>query len=300
MIPFNYHHLYYFYIIAQKGSITAATKELRLAQPTLSAQLKEFEQFLGVELFIRENRKLILTEEGHKILSYATMIFDIGQELKDRMVDLTNKGRPQIRIGISNFIPMTIVDIFLKFILKHFPDAYVHLEKNSMDQLNHHLNDHLLDIILTDTPFETPVDNNFQHKFIGKIPFVFCAHPSLAKTIKRFPKDLNKHRLILPAAPQQIGYLLKEFLYEHHIEPTILGEIQDSETVRRLALGGYGVAALNALSVKEGPSAEKLVILNERSKHQIYETVYLIVKKRKQPTPIVEHIMEKFMFKYKP
>lgn len=94
MIPFSYHHLYYFYVIAQEGSISKATEQLRLAQPTLSAQLKQFETFLNTDLFIRENRKLVLTEEGHKVFSYARMIFDIGQELKERMVDLSHKGRP--------------------------------------------------------------------------------------------------------------------------------------------------------------------------------------------------------------
>ncbi|MDD3151133.1 MAG: LysR family transcriptional regulator, partial [Candidatus Gastranaerophilales bacterium] len=113
MIPFNYHHLYYFYVIAQEGSIAKATEQLRLAQPTLSAQLKQFENFLNVKLFIRENRKLILTEEGHKVLSYAKLIFDIGQELRERMVDLTDKGRPRIHIGVSNFVPKTIIDLLL-------------------------------------------------------------------------------------------------------------------------------------------------------------------------------------------
>ena len=99
MIPFNYHHLYYFYVIAQEGSIVKATKQLNLAQPTLSAQLKQFENFLNVQLFIRENRRLVLTEEGHRVLSYARMIFDIGQELKDRMVDLSHKDRIHLNIG---------------------------------------------------------------------------------------------------------------------------------------------------------------------------------------------------------
>ena len=102
MIPFNYHHLYYFYVIAQEGSITKASKQLRLAQPTLSTQLKQFEVFLDVKLFDREKRKLTLSEEGQRFLSYAKMIFDIGQELKDRIGHLPYKDRVEIKIGISN------------------------------------------------------------------------------------------------------------------------------------------------------------------------------------------------------
>jgi LysR family transcriptional activator of nhaA len=58
MIPFNYHHLYYFYTIAKLGSISKACEKLRLCQPTLSAQLKQFENYLKFKLFERENKKL--------------------------------------------------------------------------------------------------------------------------------------------------------------------------------------------------------------------------------------------------
>ena len=64
MLPFNYHHLYYFYIIARQGSISLAARQLSLAQPTLSAQLKQFEEYLGVKLFNREKKGLSLRKKG--------------------------------------------------------------------------------------------------------------------------------------------------------------------------------------------------------------------------------------------
>ncbi len=294
MIPFNYHHLYYFYVIAQEGSISKATKQLRLAQPTLSAQLRQFEEFLNVKLFIREKRKLILTDEGHKVLSYAKLIFDIGQELKDRMVDLSHQGRPHISIGISNFVPKTIVDLLLNFILVSDGETYIQLKKDRMDRLVRDLDDHIVDIILTDTPFEAKLSGDIRNKFIGKIPIVFCAHPRIAKRLKNFPKCLHETPLLFPTAPAQIAYALKEFFYEHHIEPKIVAELQDIEAIRRLALRGYGVAPLNLLTVKEAPSRQKLTIINAKSKKHVYEKVYLISKTRKQELPVVEHIFKNF------
>jgi LysR family transcriptional activator of nhaA len=296
MIPFNYHHLYYFYVIAQEGSISKATDQLGLAQPTLSAQLKQFENFLNIKLFIRENRRLVLTEEGHRVLSYAKMIFDIGQELKDRMVDLTHKGRPHIHVGVGNFVPKTMIDLLLDFILKNHPNTYIQLEKDKMAKLIQDLDDHVIDIVLTDTPFEEPLGRELQNKYIGKIPIVFCAHPKLAKRIKNFPKDLNGNPLILPARPHQIAYRIKEFLYEHHLEPEIIGEIQDVETIRRLALRGYGIAAINLVSAQGAPAKQKLVILGKNYKKTIYEKVYVITKKKKQTSPIVENILKQFRF----
>ncbi len=297
MIPFNYHHLYYFYVIAQEGSIAKATKQLNLTQPTLSTQLKQFETFLNVDLFIRENRRLALTEEGHRVLSYARIIFDIGQELKDRMVDLSHKGRIHLNIGITNFIPKTVAEMLLDYILKIYPDTYLKLEKDKMPKLVQDLDDHLIDLILTDTPFETSMGTNFNNKLVGKIPIVFCAHPDLAKKIKNFPGDMDGLPLILPATPRQIFYTLKEYLYEHHIEPQIVGEIEDIEVVRRLALKKYGIAVLNLLTVREAPARQRLIILNKKKNYQIYEKVYLISKKQKMPHPLVEKILEEFRVK---
>ncbi len=297
MIPFNYHHLYYFYVIAQEGSIAKATEILRLAQPTISAQLKQFEHFLGVELFTRENKRLVLTEEGHQVLSYAKTIFDIGQELKDRMVDLSYKGRIKIQIGITNFVPKTVVEVLLDFILKIEPRVFIQLEKHSMEQLMQSLDDHLLDIVLTDTPFESPLGENIQNKLIGKIPIVFCAHPALAKEIKKFPKDLDGKPLLLPAAPRQIFFTIKEFLYENNVKPEVMAEIQDLEIVRRLALRGHGIAPINLLTIQGAPSKQKLIILNKPTQYPLYEKIYLITKKRKMHNPLTDKILKNFYLK---
>jgi LysR family transcriptional activator of nhaA len=53
----NYHHLLYFKVIAEEGSVSKAAEKLRLGQPTLSAQLKLFEETLGVQLFERQHKK---------------------------------------------------------------------------------------------------------------------------------------------------------------------------------------------------------------------------------------------------
>lgn len=294
MIPFNYHHLYYFYVIAQEGSIAKATQVLNLSQPTLSTQLKQFERFLKTQLFVRENKKLLLTDEGRQVLSYAKTIFDIGQELKDRMVDLSPKGRLKVQIGITNYVPKTIVDVLLDYLIKIEPTVYIQLEKDNMKKLIQDLDDHQLDMVLTDTPFESHLGADIQNKFLGKIPIVFCAHPDLAKKIKRFPQDLTGQPMILPAAPRQMFYELKEFFYKHNVKPEFVGEIQDLETVRRLALRGHGIAPINILTIQGAPSNQKLTILNKASQCSVNENIYLITKKRKMPHPLTEKIIKSF------
>ena len=295
MIPFNYHHLYYFYVIAKEGSISKATKHLRLAQPTLSTQLKQFETFLNVQLFIREKRNLILTEEGHQVFAYAKTIFDIGRELKDRMVDLTHqKGRKIIQIGIPNSIPKTITETVLSYILKIEPNAYIVLVKDKLSKLNQDLEDHIIDLILSDTPSLSHKSAGLSNHSIGKVPVVFCAHPKIARTIRKMPADLNGIKMLLPGSSRPIFQKVHKYFLENHIEPEIVGEFDDVEIIRRLALRGHGVAALNLLTVLKAPAKEKLVVLKTNEKDLLFEDFYLIIKKRKMTHPLVERLIDDF------
>ena len=104
----NYHHLYYFKTIATEGSIAKASKFLRLGQPTLSAQLKTFEDVIGHKLFDRQNRSLILTDAGRLALEYANGIFRLGSELIEAINERPVKGRIPFHVGVIDTIPKHI------------------------------------------------------------------------------------------------------------------------------------------------------------------------------------------------
>ena len=81
----NYHNLLYFWTVAREGSVTRAAAELRLAQPTISAQLRLLEDSLGQKLFKRIGRNLVLTDVGHDVFRYAEEIFSLGRELLEEI-----------------------------------------------------------------------------------------------------------------------------------------------------------------------------------------------------------------------
>ena len=77
----NYHHLLYFWTTAKLGSVSAASKELKLSQPTVSEQIHALEQELGKSLFRRKGKNLEMTEFGRLAFRYAEKIFRLGREL---------------------------------------------------------------------------------------------------------------------------------------------------------------------------------------------------------------------------
>ena len=89
----NYHHLLYFWVVAKEGTIAAACKELNVAQPTISAQLRALERSLGEKLFSRAGRNLVLTETGRLVYRYADEIFSLGRDLNITVVGYARGSR---------------------------------------------------------------------------------------------------------------------------------------------------------------------------------------------------------------
>ncbi len=294
MIPFNYHHLYYFYTIASLGSVSKAAEKLRVGQPALSSQLKQFEHYLGFKLFDRENKKLKLTEHGRWMLGYAAQIFSLGQEMSDSLSDKAGPNkRLRIQIGVSDFIPKSYTEALCKFILKHAPSTFISIQEKDPDRMLEELDTHLLDMILTDKPHRSGNSPEIQSYSVGKIPIVFCGTHLFVKQIKKLA-DLGDMPIILPTSDSQLHHAVLDFFIQHKLSPTVVAEIQDVEIMRRLVLANVGIAPVNAYTVKTAPSHEKMRVVRVRMPGMIYDSPYLLIKKRQRPHPLTDTIIQNF------
>ena len=129
------------------------------------------------------------------------------------------------------------------------------------------------------------------------LPVVFCANAAVAKKLGKFPSCLNQAPLILPTAPSQVAFAVREFLLLNKLEPYTLGEIQDIELVRRLVLRGKGIAPLNILTISQAPAKENLCVLNSPKNSPISEKIYALVRPRKNHHPLVLKILNNFKVK---
>lgn len=293
MIPFNFHHLYYFYAVTRYGSVSRAAHELKVSQPAISSQIKALQDSLNVRLFEKQGRKLILTGEGHSALAYAKQIFDTGNEFTDWIRDQSFKGRLKVQIGVLNSIPKVLVNKLMKFILKHEPSALIQLQEDTGSRMLSDLKDQLLDLIIADAPFQTSAEDAIENHLIAKIPVVFCSHPSLAKKYRRIPVDLNNAPMIFPTADSRVYRAVQEYLTVNRITPKIIAEIQDIELARLMAMEGLGIVPLNKF-MAEDSGKNKLVGLTGNAQNELYESIYLVTKKRKRHHPIADEIAKSF------
>src|SRR6478609_2538567 len=103
--PFNYRHLYYFWVVAKEGGMARAAARLGMAVQTVSAQVRALEQSLGHALFKPAGRGIALTEAGVAAMAQADQIFQLGEQLPAAVRDAaTGQGR-RLAVGISDGLP---------------------------------------------------------------------------------------------------------------------------------------------------------------------------------------------------
>jgi LysR family transcriptional regulator, salicylic acid-responsive activator of bsdBCD len=119
----NIRHLIYFITIVEEGKISQAAKRLNMAQPPLSQQLKLLESELGVTLFERHTRKLIITEEGSLLYRRAKEILELINGTFEEVKELSEGTRGTLAIGTiaslgAKLLPERILDF-----QKHYPEV---------------------------------------------------------------------------------------------------------------------------------------------------------------------------------
>ncbi|WHH60121.1 LysR family transcriptional regulator [Petroclostridium sp. X23] len=115
--------LQYFQAICKNGSISKASKELHVSQPSITTSMKELEAEIGVNLFQRVNKRLDLTSEGEFFLKRVNQILDDINALMEEMHDLVGK-RNHIKLGI----PLQVGAYFLPIIMNKFQEVYPEIE----------------------------------------------------------------------------------------------------------------------------------------------------------------------------
>ncbi len=238
----NYHHLLYFWTVARSGSIAKASEELRLASPTISAQISRLEANLGEKLFTRSGKRLVLTETGEIALQYANEIFGLGREFTD-----TLKGRPtgrpiKLAVGVADVLPKGIAFRIIEPALHLGPMVRVICREDPPDRLLALLAVHQVDLILSDAPIGPGTSVRAYNHSLGDCGVGFYARPRLAKLYRRgFPGSLDDAPLLLPTESSAHRGGLEHWFESRSIRPTVLGEFDDFAMARTFASAGRGI-----------------------------------------------------------
>lgn len=290
----NYHHLLYFWTIAREGSITRAAERLLLTQPTLSNQLKSFEEAIGQPLFVRTGRRLELTEMGQTVYRYAEEIFTLGQDLQRLLSGKTPTSRKErLTIGISDSVPKLVIYRILEPLLAHqATHHFVCLEDDNLTGLLERLSRFELDLVLADAPVPPGSRIRVHHHLLGESGVSFFATALLANRCKEpFPACLNGAPLLLPSANTGLRRELDEWLNFHELRPEIIGEFDDPALIQVFGQQGRGLFCLPSVIERDVCKTLQVEVVGRDA--SIKNSFYAVSIDRRIRQPVIMDVVER-------
>ncbi len=230
MNKLNYHHLYYFFAVAKEGNVSKAALKLRLAQPTVSAQIKQLEESLGHNLFEKTGRGLVLTQVGKKVFEEAEKIFSLGNQLQKDLETHSLTFLKKLSLGVPDTVPKMLVTSMLAKFLNISSGHSVYCREGTMEFLLSLLLERKIDLIITDT---LPLPNlkiKIHKQLLGQSQVAIFSRLSADKF-----KRLKEIPAILPIKNSAMRSLVEEWTEKKEIKLTIFAELEDSALVKNLA-----------------------------------------------------------------
>ena len=239
--PFNYKHLYYFWVVAKEGGISRAANKLDMAVQTVSAQVHELERSLGYALLKPAGRGLVLTDAGQAAMQQADLIFQLGESLPERVRDAVSSPTVRLVIGICDGLPKLVVHRLLLPVIAE-PNLRLLCHEGELDDLLGDLALHRLDIVLSDRPAPTNPNIKLYSHAMGSSTIGWYGTPTLAEAAsKDFPQSLADLPLLLPSAHTAVRTRLDQWFEHRAIRPRIVGEFEDGALLKTFGASGMGV-----------------------------------------------------------
>ncbi|MEK7408054.1 MAG: transcriptional activator NhaR [Acidobacteriota bacterium] len=287
----NYHHLFYFWTVAREGSITRASRQLLLAQPTISGQIRALENALGEKLFIRSGRTLALTEVGRLVSRYANEIFSLGRELTDALKG-RSAGRPvRLVVGVSDALPKLIAFRLLEPALTLPEPVQIICYEDHPERLLAELSTFGLDVMLADAPVGPLARVRAFSHLLGACGVSFFGASSLAvKYRKNFPASLDGAPFLLPLENATLRRSLERWFEAQRIRPRVIGEFQDSALLKVFGQAGIGLFAAATVVEKEIRRQYGVSVIGRTD--SMLEHFYAISVERKLKHPAVVAISD--------
>lgn len=138
-------HLRYFMAIAREGSLTKASEYLHVTQPTLSRQMQDLEEDLGVDLFIRRSHRLELTDEGVRLRERAREILVLVDKTEDEFRCEQEGVSGDVYIGATETILVEYIALIAKEIREHHPGIRFQIHSGNEETISERLDSGMLD-----------------------------------------------------------------------------------------------------------------------------------------------------------
>ena len=288
MNEINFHHLRYFWAVANEGNLTRAAKQLFVSQSAVSVQIKKLEEQLGHALFDRVGRRMVLTEAGIIALEYANTVFRLGDELLGTLGTQGEPTRRILRIGTPVSLSRNFQLEFLRPLLAR-DDVEVVVRSGTLDALLRAVEEHSLDVCLSNTAPQRETGVGWVAHRLDEQPVSLMGHPEQRRRGRRLRDILEQEALLLPTPGSSVRVGFDALVDRLGVRPTIAGEVDDMAMLRLMARESNALAVVPPIVVRDELDDGELVEV--RRLPDLRETFYAITAWRRFPNPLLRELI---------
>lgn len=284
----NFHHLFYFWRVAKEGHLTRAAHALHLSQSSLSSQIRQLEERLGEALFLREGRKLVLTDTGQLVLAYADELFGLGREMLGRL-EGRSTGMTSLRVGSVATMSRNYQENWLRPALAD-ADIALTLESGLLEGLVQRLLEHQLDVVLANETVPARPERPLHCRFLGSqsVSLVGPAQSWAGRTL-RIPDDLHGLDIALPGARHALRAQFDALCESAGVKPRVRAEVDDMAMLRLIARDSGWLTLLPEVVVQDELRSGVLLVLGQSD--QLREHFYAITAPHRARAGVLEKLL---------
>lgn len=256
----TFHQLEVFECVARRLSFTRAAEELSLSQPTVSAQMRQLTEAVGMPLFEQIGKAINLTDAGRELLAASRGVFDTWSRFEMTVADMRGLKRGLLKVAC-----VTTAKYFVPGLLGPFCDIYpeveVRLEIANRARLVERLRANLDDLYIMMLP---PTDLEVEKTPFRDNPLVMvasAAHPLVGHSGIDMQR-MRDERFIMREAGSGTRIRTEAFFAESGFVPNVRMELGSNEAIKHSVAAGLGVSVLSRHALDLSPEHDGLAILD--------------------------------------
>ena len=242
------HQLRYFVAVADEGSFSRAAAKVRVAQPSLSQQIRKLEAEIGQPLFDRLPRSVVLTEAGRCLLDYARQILASIGDARRCVDELKGKIAGDLAVGaIPTIAPYVLPELVVTF-QNHYPDVTLHIVEDVTEGITRRIEAGELDVALASTCQRSPT---LRVELLGREPLLALVpegHPLAKQTVVSFD-DLKSQRFLLLHEMHCLSQHVHHLLESRRLLPEIALAGSRLSTIANMVAAEIGVSIVPQMMV---------------------------------------------------
>ncbi|CAG7652702.1 HTH-type transcriptional regulator GltC [Paenibacillus allorhizosphaerae] len=271
----------YFIAVAQLQHMTNAAKELSLTQSALSRSISALEKELGVALFERSGRSLVLNRYGRIFLERAKLALMEIEKGKQEITNLINPSAGVISLSFLHMLGAQLIPSLLNSFRERYADIRFELHQSSNNELLTLISNNDCDFGITTPEF---VNDSFHWHLMGKSE-LFLATPLNHRWVNLSSVNLEELREVPYVGLKTscgLSFTINKLFEKKQIRPNTVFHADELDTVAGLVSAGFGVAILpKTLGLQNHP-----LVWLKVDEPECELTLGVVWKKNKELTPV--------------